>query len=150
MDPGNGSAPATGGVTVPAPTRSSSGNNPSPSPSQSPSETPSPLSPPPECGYDSPRDDTTNSPPSFSRARSFRAAWHQGLQVMGHGVTSGTATGTAFTDPNSLTAMLNRVKNMTNRRKVSIKDRICCYQWTWFTMTMATGGVANVLYSSMS
>ncbi|KAK0615835.1 voltage-dependent anion channel-domain-containing protein [Bombardia bombarda] len=32
-------------------------------------------------------------------------------------------------------------------RKVSIKDRIACYQWTWFTMTMATGGVANCLFS---
>ncbi|ROT43559.1 hypothetical protein SODALDRAFT_42114 [Sodiomyces alkalinus F11] len=30
--------------------------------------------------------------------------------------------------------------------KVSIRDRIACYQWTWFTMTMATGGVANVIY----
>ncbi|KAK7211615.1 hypothetical protein V2G26_018793 [Clonostachys chloroleuca] len=30
--------------------------------------------------------------------------------------------------------------------KVSIKDRIKCYQWTYFTMTMATGGVANVIY----
>jgi len=33
--------------------------------------------------------------------------------------------------------------------KVSrLRDRIRCYTWTWFTMTMATGGVANVLYST--
>ena len=34
--------------------------------------------------------------------------------------------------------------------KVSIRDRIGCVTWTWFTLTMATGGIANVLYSSMS
>ncbi|KAI1084734.1 voltage-dependent anion channel-domain-containing protein [Whalleya microplaca] len=31
--------------------------------------------------------------------------------------------------------------------KIGIRDRICCHQWTWFTMTMATGGIANVLHS---
>ncbi|KAF7882799.1 uncharacterized protein EAF02_006162 [Botrytis sinoallii] len=31
--------------------------------------------------------------------------------------------------------------------KVSIRDRIGCVTWTWFTLTMATGGIANVLYS---
>ncbi|KAK0386468.1 hypothetical protein NLU13_6303 [Sarocladium strictum] len=31
--------------------------------------------------------------------------------------------------------------------QVSIKDRIACYRWTFFTMTMATGGMANVLHS---
>lgn len=33
---------------------------------------------------------------------------------------------------------------------VSIKDRIACFQWTWFTSTMATGGIANVIASSES
>jgi len=33
-------------------------------------------------------------------------------------------------------------------RKVGIRDRVGCYTWTWFTMTMATGGIANVLHAS--
>jgi hypothetical protein len=33
-------------------------------------------------------------------------------------------------------------------KKVGIRDRVGCYTWTWFTMTMATGGIANVLHSS--
>lgn len=31
---------------------------------------------------------------------------------------------------------------------VSIKQRVACFQWTWYTSTMATGGIANVLASS--
>lgn len=33
---------------------------------------------------------------------------------------------------------------------VSIKDRIACFRWTWFTSTMATGGIANVIASGGS
>jgi hypothetical protein len=33
-------------------------------------------------------------------------------------------------------------------RKVGIRDRVGCYTWTWFAMTMATGGIANVLHGS--
>ncbi|KAG6087588.1 hypothetical protein E4U15_007653 [Claviceps sp. LM218 group G6] len=32
--------------------------------------------------------------------------------------------------------------------KVTLKDRIACYHWSFFAMTMATGGVANVLHAS--
>lgn len=30
--------------------------------------------------------------------------------------------------------------------KLSFKQRMRHFTWTWFTMTMATGGIANVLY----
>jgi hypothetical protein len=33
-------------------------------------------------------------------------------------------------------------------RTVGFRDRVGCYTWTWFTMNMATGGIANVLHSS--
>ncbi|KAL2019111.1 hypothetical protein VTK56DRAFT_10062 [Thermocarpiscus australiensis] len=61
------------------------------------------------------------------------------------------AGGSYFPVVNSPAASLNgavmRARNMTGQRKVGLRERIGCYQWTWFTMTMATGGIANVLHS---
>ena len=34
------------------------------------------------------------------------------------------------------------------KTKTPLRDRVGCLNWTWFTMTMATGGIANVLHSS--
>ncbi|KAK3490728.1 voltage-dependent anion channel-domain-containing protein [Neurospora hispaniola] len=49
----------------------------------------------------------------------------------------------------SMDDILTKGRNLS-KRKVSLRDRITCYQWTWFTMTMATGGVANVLHSRLT
>ncbi|KAK0705298.1 voltage-dependent anion channel [Lasiosphaeris hirsuta] len=49
-------------------------------------------------------------------------------------------------EPASLNGMVTKANRMSGR-KVGIRDRIGCFRWTWFTMTMATGGIANVLYS---
>jgi hypothetical protein len=35
------------------------------------------------------------------------------------------------------------------KENLSFRERIRHFTWTWFTMTMATGGIANVLYSGM-
>lgn len=32
--------------------------------------------------------------------------------------------------------------------KLPLKERIRHFTWTWFTMTMATGGIANVMYET--
>ncbi|RYP92327.1 hypothetical protein DL770_001529 [Monosporascus sp. CRB-9-2] len=50
-------------------------------------------------------------------------------------------------DPESLARMISNARKNRYGKKIGIRDRICCYQWTWFTMTMATGGIANVFHS---
>ncbi|ENH68438.1 Voltage-dependent anion channel superfamily [Fusarium oxysporum f. sp. vasinfectum] len=48
---------------------------------------------------------------------------------------------------NSLNHVIATAEKGPGNQKVSIRDRIACYQWTYFTMTMSTGGVANIIYS---
>ncbi|RFU24183.1 hypothetical protein B7463_g12156, partial [Scytalidium lignicola] len=43
---------------------------------------------------------------------------------------------------------LEQLESQGDGKKVGIRDRIVCYTWTWFTMNMATGGIANVLHAS--
>lgn len=45
----------------------------------------------------------------------------------------------------ALDDLVSRVEKTPVPKAVGIRDRIACFQWTWFTSTMATGGVANVL-----
>ncbi|KAL7944441.1 voltage-dependent anion channel domain-containing protein [Trichoderma barbatum] len=47
--------------------------------------------------------------------------------------------------PSNLDTVLDEDKSSVSR-KIGLKDRIACYQWTFFTMTMATGGVASALH----
>ncbi|KAK3683819.1 voltage-dependent anion channel-domain-containing protein [Podospora appendiculata] len=86
-------------------------------------------------GYESPEDDT---PPSSST---------QG----GHAHSTPFSPGAAAAPCSSLDGILSKARarclSPAGRLKVGIRDRIGCYRWTWFTMTMATGGVANLLYS---
>lgn len=46
--------------------------------------------------------------------------------------------------------LVSQPEKVNGVRTVSIKDRVACFQWTWFTSTMATGGIANVLASGWS
>lgn len=54
-----------------------------------------------------------------------------------------------FSTPDSLEGMMNRAGSNAKygNGKVSIKDRICCVQWNWFTMTMV--GRLFLINSSM-
>ena len=51
-------------------------------------------------------------------------------------------------DDSSLTEKGQQSDEEGSKRRYGLRDRISCYTWTWFTMTMATGGVANVLHAS--
>lgn len=37
----------------------------------------------------------------------------------------------------------------SEKKKLSWRERVRHFTWTWFCMTMATGGIANVLYTGM-
>lgn len=70
---------------------------------------------------------------------------------------NGLATPNGQSTPNSLHHRLAQTSHHLNLSSTSLahsildklhwRDRIRHFTWTYFTMTMATGGVANVLYT---
>ncbi|KAM7208606.1 malic acid transport protein [Naviculisporaceae sp. PSN 640] len=124
----------------------------------------------PISGYESPEDD--NYPVSPSRpATRWASPSRDHLQhpAKRSGSIRPPPAPSARSVPCSLNGMLLETRDL-RRLKVGIRDRISCYQWTWFTMNMvsmipfqlyalvqtehsltlvttqATGGIANVLY----
>lgn len=103
------------------------------------------------CGYESPSEledgyitpDPTHHRPGLPGAASGPAWLNSSTSRRQN------AGGNNSSQEASMDDILNKGRNLS-KRKVSLRDRISCYQWTWFAMTMATGGVANVLYSSRS
>ncbi|KAL6913410.1 hypothetical protein FSHL1_011086 [Fusarium sambucinum] len=47
----------------------------------------------------------------------------------------------------SLNHIMATVEKTSQNRRVGLRDRIACYQWTYFTLTMSTGGIANIIHS---
>lgn len=85
------------------------------------------------CGYESPEDDSGAAAPHRPMRQDRDRVQVRDLEAGG------------CDSPLSLTGMVNKARHLGD--KVTILDRIACFRWTWFTMTMATGGIANVLYS---
>lgn len=122
---------------------------------------------PPPCGYDSPNEEAFGSGSgSGSSGSSSRFPFSTQASRREVDPEQGVRSpGTASSNSSSLNGMVSKARNI-KRSRVSIGDRIACFQWTWFTMTMvcscalsvrsranivkATGGIANVLHSRTS
>lgn len=64
----------------------------------------------------------------------------------GNSVTNRTRSSN---DPTPPSDDLEKYKEDKEEPTLGFKERVRHFMWTWFTMTMATGGIANVLYSGM-
>ncbi|KAK7417128.1 hypothetical protein QQX98_004731 [Neonectria punicea] len=115
-------------------------------------------------GYESPSED--NVPPFFTpSSSSVNATASPGsvpalvpvsrrpvsAQRPSYIAENGSRTLNGLSHGHSLGSSLNHVmasaEKTSPNHKVGIRDRIACYQWTYFTMTMSTGGIANILHS---
>lgn len=111
----------------------------------------------PENGYESPLPSPHGGSEFFSRPRLIReerirvAYTRESLEVPvesdGRTVQTGSTNG-IINGGIEGNQQLEAVEEKP--RRVGFRDRLGCYTWTWFTMTMATGGIANVLHSSMA
>ena len=102
----------------------------------------------PENGYESPQSSQTPESSGFfgiqdtERRRNPRSP----------SCDSGEDTGVEDTTETQNTSPANKVDlengNIPAQKIIGYRDRVGCFTWTWFTLTMATGGIASVLNSS--
>jgi hypothetical protein len=65
-----------------------------------------------------------------------------------NGIEESTAGGNGIFEPsNNDGPTREKGEEESGREKLSWRERLRHFTWTWFTMTMATGGIANVLYT---
>ena len=93
------------------------------------------------CGYDSPDEEhhplpTSPHPPG-----------RRHVECVVDGVARPSIITTTLSGPSSLNDMITRSKEMRFGQKVGLRDRIACYQWTFFTMTMASSTGDSLLLS---
>jgi hypothetical protein len=84
-------------------------------------------------GYESPTEHTVDRTVTSAMAASH--LFHRLSELQQHQQSQNAA----------LDNLVSKVEKTNLPKAVGLRDRIACFQWTWFTSTMATGGVANVL-----
>lgn len=103
----------------------------------------------PENGYESPLSSQTpeNSGFFFGLTEAERQA-----NARSSDCDSGEETGvddtTETQNPPPVKEQEQESEDTPAQRTIGIRDRVGCLTWTWYTLTMATGGIANVLHSS--
>jgi hypothetical protein len=98
----------------------------------------------PENGYESPLDELFSQPNSMREQIHRLAYTHDGVGSLAEGESRESQMHIIRGSGGENQQVVAQV----GIRTVGLRDRIGCYTWTWFTMTMATGGIANVLHSS--
>ena len=103
----------------------------------------------PQNGYESPRGPDT---PGIRHGNSTHEHGERRRAGIG-GIGSSGEAQIELDDPQSEAYLHSRLRDHQEggnekSRKVGFRRRVSYYSWTWFTMTMATGGIANVLDNS--
>ncbi|KAG5973575.1 hypothetical protein E4U55_000411, partial [Claviceps digitariae] len=113
----------------------------------------------PECGYESPHDQTQpaffSSPSATPSVQPATLSPLSTTPVLTKPPTSAPLLGPRVSfspqvpasNQSNIQNVMTKADKVRPAEKVTLKDRIACYQWTYFAMTMATGGVANVLHA---
>ena len=102
----------------------------------------------PENGYESPHlpDDDIYIRRGIHKGKRRRAKWAKTSVERDEAVQSPDCS----TTPNGRGGTNDPAHDGGDQRiiRVGFRDRVQCFTWTWYTMTMATGGIANVLHAS--